>query len=151
MRIDVVELRPLLTLADAEMMRIIRNECREYMTNNTGHINLFSQIRWWRKIRNDPNWMPYLLWEENVPVGYGIIRFKTGMHWITGGIITERRGQGLGRTLFAELTGMVTKSSAAYLEVLASNQKARNLYESLGYRSIGEWRKGVITMSAYPR
>jgi ribosomal protein S18 acetylase RimI-like enzyme len=121
------------------------------MTNNTGYINRLSQIRWWRKVRHDPTWMLYLLWDGDAPVGYGIIRFKTGMHWITGGVVAKQRGNGLGRILFSELTNLVTKTSAAYLEVLASNQRARNLYGSLGYLPIGEWREGIITMSAYPR
>jgi len=132
-------------------MARVRNECASWMTNNQGQIGWFHQFRWWRKVRDDPNWFLYLLWCDETPVGYGIIHIKHGMHWLTGGIVRQKRGQGLGRKLFSELTAISTKSSAAYLEVQTANQRAINLYTSLGYRPIGEWREGVLTMSAYPR
>lgn len=146
-----LEIRPVTTFGEAQIMRSIRNECRDYMTNDTSHISFFRQARWWRKVKDDPNWWLYLLWYNGSPIGYGIVRVKAGVHWLSGGIIEQSRGHGFGRKLFGDMTDIVTRGSTAYLEVLRSNTRARRLYESLGYRSLGEWKPGVITMCAYPR
>ena len=143
------EIRPVTTLRDAQIMRGIRNECRSYMTNDTSYISFFRQARWWRKVKNDPNWWLYLFWYNGSPIGYGIIR-KKDMYWVSGGIIAQSRGHGFGRHLFSFLTQVATNGHSAYLEVLKTNERAFNLYQSLGYRVCCADMDGVLLMRADP-
>jgi GNAT superfamily N-acetyltransferase len=144
-----LEIKAVTSFGDAQIMRNIRNECRSYMTNDTSYISFLRQTKWWRKVKNDPNWWLYLLWYNGSPIGYGIIR-KKDMYWVSGGIISQSRGHGFGRHLFNFLTQVATNGHSAYLEVLKTNERAFNLYQSLGYRVCCGDRDGVLLMRADP-
>jgi hypothetical protein len=143
-----LEVRPVTSFGDAQIMRGIRNECRDYMTNDTSYISFLRQSRWWMQVRNDPDWSLYLLWYNGSPIGYGIIRTKNHMRWVTGGIIRQSRGYGFGRDLFSFLTLRATEGKPAFLEVLRTNVRAFSLYKSLGYHVISDDRDGVWLMQA---
>ena len=130
------EIRAVTTFGDAQIMRGIRNQCRDYMTNDTSYIGFFRQARWWYKVKSDPDWWLYLLWYNGSPIGYGIIRKKGLLYWVTGGIIEQSRGHGFGRKLFEFLSQVASNGHSAYLEVLKTNERAYALYKSLGYRVI---------------
>jgi len=61
-------------------------------------------------------------------VAFGVINNNE----VTGGVLEEFRGQGIGKLLFKLLTDQVPKP--ATLEVLMGNHRARGLYESLGWK-----------------
>lgn len=136
--------------SDALIVRNIRNECRDYMTNDSKYITVKAQTQWWKEIKADPTWQVYLFIDDGKEVGYGIVRYREGRHWVTGGLIESARGRGLGRILFARLTEIAAKDFHAYLEVRKDNTRAINLYRSLGYRYLGEPREGVLLMRTSP-
>lgn len=51
-----------------EDLRIIRNECRLYMTNNTNIISESDQIEWFKTLNT--NVKPYVFYMNNDPIGY---------------------------------------------------------------------------------
>lgn len=55
----------------------------------------------------------------------------------------EARGRGVGRKLTKELLQILSNLGASYatLEVRVSNMRARNLYESLGFLSVGKRKR----------
>ena len=55
----------------------------------------------------------------------------------------DARGRGLGRKLTAELLQVLSNLGAGYatLEVRVSNQRAQNLYKSLGFISVGKRKR----------
>ena len=55
----------------------------------------------------------------------------------------EARGRGIGRKLTAELLQSLSNLGACYatLEVRVSNQRAQNLYQSLGFVSVGKRKR----------
>ncbi len=60
--------------------------------------------------------------------------------WIaTLGVLPAYRRQGIGRALLAACEARLPRGPVR-LSVRASNQAARRLYESMGYRTIGLWR-----------
>lgn len=144
---EEVELRPVRGLGDAQAMRRVRNECREFMTSNTSEIGKFEQFTWWLRVGRSRDWRIYLLWNNDQPVGYGILRRKGCQWWVTGGLVESSRGIGLGRFLFSELLRLAD-SPTAYLEVRISNTKALNLYRSLGFRFINSKDEDTLVMMA---
>jgi len=126
-------------LEDAEVMRQIRNSCRQFMTRNTLEIGEDEQMIWFLTLENTTR--PFLLVAdvENQPkVGYGLIREIDGKLWLSGGILPEWRGQGLGKRLFAEMARIVNvvDKRTCWLEVRSSNSPARRTYQSLGFEYV---------------
>ena len=86
----------------------------------------------------------YLVAEKNgVVIGYAGAWVILDESHITNIAITEReRGFGCGRQLTEALMQYLSNLGAAYatLEVRRSNERAQNLYKSLGFIGLG-WRK----------
>ncbi len=127
---------------DAEILRRIRNSCRLFMTRHCDEISSQQQREWWANLNHDINWA-YLLCEQGMPAGYGLIRWVEGEPWLTGGLLPEFRDRGLGRHLFTRLKEMA--GPVSYLEVRTDNDRAHALYCSLGFRELKQDSK-IITM-----
>jgi GNAT superfamily N-acetyltransferase len=132
-----VIVRPAPGLVDALRMRSIRNSCRLFMTRDQSEIGRMRQAWWWGTRDSDVE--PYLLDEAGHAIGYGIILRKGGKGWLTGGLLPDARGRGLGKTLFQSLCHHAKKADLQpMLEVLKSNPRAERLYYSLGFEKICE-------------
>jgi GNAT superfamily N-acetyltransferase len=132
-----------LTLDDAEHMRIVRNECRDYMTRNTAEIDRLRQTLWWRQL-DRRTMFPLLFWIGPRAVGYGLVRVLDGKWWVTGGLIPDAREQKLGRELFEALFERVG-GTEIWLEVRSTNTRARKLYTRLGFEIV-EQAGEIVTM-----
>jgi len=137
---------------DAEIVRIIRNQCRLYMTNVTGIIGPAEQLAWFRSL--DPAKHKVFLYhvrgrddasqvEWSSPGGYGYVREIAGKWWVTGGLTPEFQGRGVGRPLVQHLID--TAGLPCWAEVLESNERAMRLDYSLGFREVSK-SAGVVTM-----
>lgn len=142
---------------DLENLRLIRNECREYMTHHTAEIGAKEQVQWWKTLDHS-SYRIFLydldLEEYNylhVPVGYGLIRVIEGCAWLTGGLRRVFRGLGLGRQIFTHLISECEPSLDVWLEVRQSNYAAYKLYTSLGFVPIKEEIPGVVDMKLKDR
>src|SRR5216683_3505567 len=95
------------TIWQALKMRKIRNECREFMTQDKSEIGFFRQIRWFENIyksrRSNNEMIAYLGLIEGKPMAYGLIRGRNVHPILSGGIIERYRGNGLGKELFGFL------------------------------------------------
>jgi len=81
---------------------------------------------------------------ENTIVAYGIVGMIVDeAHILNLSVAGDFQGRGLGRELLVYLLSLIERAEAtrALLEVRESNQVAINLYQSLGFDSIGV-RKG---------
>lgn len=137
--------QPIKTLQDALSIRLIRNSCRRYMTKDTNKIKVREQLEWWYNYNKNKNYIwCYIAKVNNLPVGYGLVRCIDFDLWISGGLIPEARGKGLGKKIFQ---GMIDKfiNWSLYLEVLESNKVAYKLYKKLGFKEIKK-EGNVITM-----
>ncbi len=135
---------PLRGPVDALRMRTIRNAVRLNMTRDRYEIGALRQLRWWRgdyrRWSRAGSFQAWLMWRAGRAVGYGIVRWDRGRWWVTGALVAGARRLGLGRALFAFLTGEAAARDLAtrgrgevWLEVRADNEPARRLYQSLGY------------------
>ena len=126
-----------------EVLRYIRNSCASYMTRHCDIISIEQQQLWWKTINRD-TWQIYLYWYGNMAVGFGVLRLEDGKYWVTGGLLENARGHGLGRELFTHLINFVKDD--IWLEVLETNTIAHKLYMKLGFVETGR-KDGVITMT----
>ena len=116
---------PVNTLEQAQRVREIRNACRHYMTRDQRTISAEQQATWFALL---PASIQLYLLDD---VGYGIVRTDESGSWLTGGLVPEARGRGLGEALFR---GLVELSPARpTLEVLRGNVPAFKLYRKLGF------------------
>lgn len=143
--------------AEVEQLRVIRNECREFMTRSTDFITADMQAKWW-------SWKSYLVEAflfslDDVTVGYGLMSGNPAGHpaghgALSGGLLPDYRGLGHGKELFQHLISAAHKSGQGpWLEVRETNVPAHKLYTSLGF--VETYRKdGIISMTrdfALPR
>jgi ribosomal protein S18 acetylase RimI-like enzyme len=124
----------------AEVMRVIRNTCREFMTNDRSEISVERQLEWFQSIKDDPFTVPFLFRPDGfeAPIGYGLLRSVEhkleARWWLSGGLLPEWRGKGYGKVLFGELARLVHQlKQPAWLTVWEDNKPAVRTYESLGF------------------
>lgn len=122
---------------EAELLRLIRNQCREYMTRNTEIITQEQQKAWFKTAHDRYDLFLVYAIEYGASVtfaGYGVIHKNLSESLVTGGLLPEYRNRGLGHDLFKFLTDTsVKRKLPVKLEVLKSNQRAFKVYEKLGY------------------
>jgi len=123
---------------EAQTMRRIRNECREYMTKNSDLISKEDQVIWFNGLDRD-NIKMYIMFESYFgvvfsPIGFGYCRHVDDETYLTGGLIADSRGKGYGRILFQHLLDKAkTFNTKITLEVLQTNAVAQKLYTSIGF------------------
>jgi len=130
---------PVRTESDVEILRQIRNVCKNFMTRNTDEISYEQQQNWYKNLNKENNKL-FLLHKIYCGVaaeivGYGYIRVENGVVLLTGGLIESERGKGYGQILFEYLV----KNSEQFnlpieLEVLKTNMKAFAVYNKIGFR-----------------
>lgn len=127
---------------DIELLRVIRNQCREFMTRDTQEISQEQQKKWFKTAKNKYDLFLVYAMEHGAVVtyaGYGVIHKNETDSMVTGGFLPEFRDQGLGRSLFKFLTDTSLKRNLPVrLEVLKNNIRARKVYEKLGFVVSGE-------------
>jgi ribosomal protein S18 acetylase RimI-like enzyme len=126
----------------AESLRLIRNECRAFMTNNTEEISPEQQQEWYESLDRS-QMIPYLFVEGVagvcfLPIGYGLIRSKDGVTLLTGGLKENQRDKGLGVELFLCLIDKAKEvwDQPIHLEVRLDNPRAQKLYQNLGFEPL---------------
>jgi ribosomal protein S18 acetylase RimI-like enzyme len=135
---------PIKNLNEVEILRQIRNECRLFMTRYTGEITEEQQLDWYNLL--DKNVTKLFLFYENYhgvaspgPVGYGVIKIENDSALLTGGLSSKQRNKGLGMVLFDMLVNESKKFNLPIrLEVLKTNERAKTIYDRLGFVVTGE-------------
>ena len=129
------------TPAEAEILRTIRNKCREYMTRSTDYITPVQQEEWFKTaFRKYDLYIAYAI-EHGVCIvdaGFGVVHKNEDEFLLTGGLVPEYRDKGLGKVIFKFLVDQCHKSLPIRLEVLKTNTRAYKTYEGLNFRVTGE-------------
>lgn len=139
--IDKFQIVPVNSISKAMKMRNIRNQVRSYMTHNTNEISVLEQIAWYANTYRNSVDNAYLVMagpEYKFPIGYGLVSFRDGDWVVTGALLEDYRGLGIGRNLFTFLTqtALLHSGKDVYLDVRADNLAAFKLYISLGYQPV---------------
>jgi ribosomal protein S18 acetylase RimI-like enzyme len=132
------------TPAEAEILRTIRNKCREFMTRSTDFITPEQQEEWFKTaFRKYDLYIAYAI-EHGVCIvdaGFGVVHKNEDEFLLTGGLVPEYRDKGLGKVIFKFLVDQCHKSLPIRLEVLKTNTRAYKTYEGLNFRVTGENEK----------
>lgn len=130
-------------------MRNIRNSCRKYMTRFKEEITPEMQTKWYDNLSDNIDPYIFIAGEFGAvfyPFGYGMIQYEDDKALLTGAIEDKYRGRGFGKKLFLELISLAkNRTDEIFLEVLDSNEVAKNLYKSIGFEFY-EQKLDVITM-----
>ena len=129
------------TPAEAEILRTIRNKCREYMTRSTDYITSEQQEEWFKTaFRKYDLYIAYAI-EHGVCIvdaGFGVVHKNEDDFLLTGGLVPEYRDKGMGKLVFKFLVDQCHKSLPIRLEVLKTNTRAYKTYEGLNFSVTGE-------------
>jgi ribosomal protein S18 acetylase RimI-like enzyme len=129
------------TPAEAEILRTIRNKCREYMTRSTDYITPEQQEEWFKTaFRKYDLYIAYAI-EHGVCIvdaGFGVVHKNEDEFLLTGGLVPDYRDKGLGKVIFKFLVDQCHKSLPIRLEVLKTNTRAYKTYEGLNFKVTGE-------------
>jgi ribosomal protein S18 acetylase RimI-like enzyme len=129
------------TSAEAEILRTIRNKCREYMTRSTDYITSEQQEVWFKTaFRKYDLYIAYAI-EHGVCIvdaGFGVVHKNEDEFLLTGGLVPEYRDKGHGKVIFKFLVDQCHKSLPIRLEVLKTNTRAYKTYEGLNFKVTGE-------------
>lgn len=135
--------------SELQSVRIIRNECKQFMTRNNQDITEEQQSLWYRNLDRKNNLLfIFQKGDGDVlhPIGYGFNRIENNSVLLTGGLSEPERGRGYGKILFTFLLGHATSFRMPIcLEVLKSNTNAKKLYENIGFLTTNE-EQHVIKM-----
>jgi ribosomal protein S18 acetylase RimI-like enzyme len=140
------------TPAEAEILRTIRNKCREYMTRSTDYITREQQEEWFKTaFRKYDLYIAYAI-EHGVCIvdaGFGVVHKNEDEFLLTGGLVPEYRDKGLGKVIFKFLVDQCHKSLPIRLEVLKTNTRAFRTYEGLNFKVTGENEKLIFMEYQY--
>src|SRR5262245_3370720 len=127
------------TVAESMRVRQLRNGCREYLTNYTGHIGTLRQLLWYfrfyRHSRKTTQCRLYL-WYDNdgVAVGYGAMAFEEGRLLVTECVSKTERGKGHGGAILDNLVRIATaEGKNVVADIWASNTRSIAMHEKRGF------------------
>ena len=103
MTYDDVVFSDIKSVSDAQVLRRIRNECKDFMTRSTEYITEEKQTEWFNGLDKD-NIKLYLMWIAHHGVAFEVIGFgyckkDENETYLTGGLKEELRGKGYGKLL----------------------------------------------------
>ena len=132
------------TPSEAEMLRVIRNQCKDFMTRSTTEITFEQQQVWFKTAYK--KYELYLVYAVEygaciVDAGYGLIHLNEEEYLLTGGLVPSYRDKGLGSNLFKFLIDNCNKQLPIRLEVLKTNARALKTYEKLNFTTVNENEK----------
>lgn len=147
---ECIVLKEVSDIKEIEILRNLRNECKDFMTRFTDEITSEQQVKWYNSIDKTKHKI-YLLYNITHGVicdciGYGYIRVEDNFVLLTGGLTKTQRGKGFGSTLFQYLVENSKQFNIPIkLEVLKKNIIAFSVYNKIGFRVVKDDGK-VITM-----
>lgn len=141
------------TLDQAQELRVLRNECRAFMTRDTSEISEEQQAEFFTGRIQPGAVKAFLLREDGRAVAYAILRpAGDGTLWMSCGVTGDARGRGLG-TVVVRLatTAGLDAGQPVRLEVWAGNEPAVRAYEKAGYvtESVQERGGRVLKVMEY--
>jgi len=141
-----MRLREVTTLSDIMVLRVIRNECREFMTYGTQEISEAQQLLWWQQVAGNPDWKIWLVyvpgWAE--AVGFGMLRVGKNGWIVTLGFRPWMRGRGLGTLLYRILAEQADDEVLAVIR--STNVASQRAAAKAGYRMVSWQMPGQVAM-----
>lgn len=129
---------------------IIRNECRDGLTHYKREITLQEQVEWSKKCwpgEDKEEWYePYLLYDDEWPIAYGLLKWDGEKYWMTIGVAKDNRNKGLSWVLTNLITEMGHREGKeVWLDVMEDNP-ALSSYIKAGYEFVTSAMDGYNTL-----
>jgi GNAT superfamily N-acetyltransferase len=138
------------TLEKAEELRVLRNECAEWMTKDTSQISAQQQrVFYWKKLATG-RIEGFLMYDDNVPVAYGLLIWDEkvfGRAWSSTGVKTSERGKGYGRAVTIENVRRAHSHGVPmWAEVRRDNKGQQKICLSMGYSVTDTFNRGNLVI-----
>lgn len=139
----------------AQELRRLRNECRQWMTGDTAEISTARQVIFYEQQILAGRVRAVLLRGGKRAVAYGLLRADgiRAWWWLSCGVTEAERGHGLGTAVVRAATALAGDTGwPVRLEVWQDNESARRAYRRCGYRAAGlaERDGRVIELMEHP-
>ena len=127
-------------LRETMRVRMLRNSCREYLTNHREYIGVVQQLIWYfrfyRHAKSTGKYRLYLWYDDQgSPVGYGALSLEDGGLGVTECVATNYRRMGHGRLLLEELVRIAAAEKRDVVaEIWATNEGSISLHEKAGFK-----------------
>jgi GNAT superfamily N-acetyltransferase len=122
----------------AEDLRVLRNQCAEWMTKDTSHISPGQQQEFYQQKITTGQVEGFLVYDGGQPVAYGVLIWdEQGRAWSSTGVTPSRRGEGLGRIITIENVKRAHRhGTAMWAEVRRDNAGQQKICASIGYQPV---------------
>lgn len=145
------------TISDVLVVRRIRNECRTFLTNYSGHISIPRQIYWYfsyyRQAANSGVFQLIIASNPSrLPVGYGVLSLINKELYVTECVAEKYRGQGYGSAILKHLISVANKQKLPIVaEIWASNQNSIALHKKYKFVQSGSKMKSGSKLLVFRR
>lgn len=134
-----ISLSLVLSAADVERVRVLRNTGREQMTNDTREITQQAQQDWWSTIDNS-RVLIWLCYDGATEVGFGMIRMlharTPSPNWyVTLVVAPEHHGKGYGTAIYRAMLERAP-DGRLFAEILHRNEKSIRAAKAAGFQEI---------------
>ena len=136
------------TLGKAEALRVLRNECAEWMTRDTSLITPQKQAVFFEEKLATGLVEGFLMRDGGDPVAYGLLIWDgDGRAWSSTGVKTSRRGEGFGRAVTVENVRRAhARGVPMWAEVRRDNTGQQRICASIGYLVTGTFDRDGVTV-----
>ena len=127
------------SLERAEALRVLRNECAEWMTRDTGQITPERQRVFYAEKIATGRVEGFLMLDDGEPVAYGLLIWDDGGRaWSSTGVKAAARGRGFGRAVTVENVRRAHAHGVPmWAEVRRDNAGQQKICHAIGYQVTG--------------
>ena len=132
----------------AEALRLLRNECAEWMTRDTGQISPAQQQKFYEQKIATGKIEGFLMLADGDPVAYGLLVWDDqGRAWSSTGVKVSARGGGYGRAVTVENVKRAhTHGVPMWAEVRRDNAGQQRICHSIGYHTVDTIERGRLVV-----
>jgi len=138
-------------LEAAEVLRVLRNECAEWMTRDTSQITPGQQRAFYEQKIATGKVEGFLMFDDE-PVAYGLLIWDgEGRAWSSTGVRASRRGEGFGEAVTIENVRRAhARGVPMWAEVRQDNAGQQKICRRIGSQATGTITRGGHVIDAMP-
>jgi len=136
------------TADKAETLRLLRNECAEWMTGDTSQISPERQQGFFREKIATGEVEAIFLLADGEPAAYALLRWDDqGRAWSANGVSASRRGEGFGRAVTIEIARRAhSRGVPMWATIRTDNERQQKICRAMGYEQVDVITRDGVTM-----
>lgn len=134
------------SLEMAQELRLLRNDCAEWMTNDTSYISPERQEKFYREKIETKDIPAWLMYSDERVVAYGMLTFSAdGRAWSSTGVRPTERRQGFGKLITIETVRRAHDLGVPiWADVRRDNAGQQKICYDIGYRWVDSYEKNCL-------